>query len=358
MTMVISFDFVEMGYVAKPERGKVYVDVGNAFCAGVLDHHHPDAPETCTAMLALKHPEFIRSQIEDSHLTIICHERPDIDAITGAYFAQLHAFGKAVGFAHTQWAEYICLIDQGHTTLSPDQPVTPYSLFMMLMQIVRKTNDTDRAALNHRMLRSGIQFLDTIFSWLEAGGCLSEPEDLTLLPMFEHEVSAIQADLIAYRRDLERAERFRCNLPLVDGSGKEEVAGLWIEMPTSAMFKSWARGDCASTNAKRGFTFLCIRISDHRFILSVDPSSPVYLKGLGQNLEEAETVKRKKLGMPREGINRPGYNSPDPWYDGRSPLHNYSIIDSPNSGTILTKSEVRQIVCEFANTHGLMEFTL
>ncbi|RMD60239.1 MAG: hypothetical protein D6824_09825, partial [Planctomycetota bacterium] len=80
-----------MGYVATPEAGKVYVDVGNAFCPGVLDHHHPDAPDACTAALALHHPEYVRSQISGDRLTIIPHEYPDLDAITAAWFVRMHA---------------------------------------------------------------------------------------------------------------------------------------------------------------------------------------------------------------------------------------------------------------------------
>jgi len=73
----------------------------------------------------------------------------------------------------------------------------------------------------------------------------------------------------------------------------------------------------------------------------------VYLKGLGDLLEKAEQEKRKALGSEIQGENRPGYNSPDPWYDGRSPLHNYTIIDSPRMGTVLQMIEIQKIVSDY-----------
>jgi len=33
--------------------------------------------------------------------------------------------------------------------------------------------------------------------------------------------------------------------------------------------------------------------------------------------------------------------APDPWYDGRAPLHRFTIVDTPHGGTVLTPPEVR-----------------
>jgi len=335
--MDVSYDFVPMGYVATSEPRKVYVDVGNAFCPGVLDHHHPDAPDACTAELVLHHPEYITSQVVYNHLIIIPHEYPDLDAVTGAYFARMHALAFEVSVDHREWAEYVCNIDRGFTTLNPSQPVTPYSLFMMRMQQLLPNNDAHLASLI--MLEAGFDFLDIIFDWLRHRGDLNAPQGLGEMDAFTAEKQAIVVDLGKYQRDMQRAEVFVCKLPKKDGAGTQQVKGLWLSHPTSSMFKSWARGD--------GFVFLGIQVSEHRFILSVNPSSDVYLKGLGDVLEKAEQAKQDKLGIKRKGKNRPGYNSPDPWYDGRSPLHNYSIIDSPRAGTILISGEVKALVHEY-----------
>jgi len=338
--MKFSFAFVPAGTVAASETGKVYVDVGNAFCPGILDHHHPDAPDACTAELVLSHPEYILSQSVDDHLTIIPHEYPDLDAITGAFFVRMHANGDPIEKVHHQWAEYVCRIDQGFTTLDVEQPVTPYSLFMMRMQLLGKRGTADSTS----MLQAGFEFIESIFEWMKSGGNLNNPVTLKESRMFSDEVSAIADDLGRYKQDLERAEKMECYLPKKDGTCFQKVAGLWIARPESAMFKSWTRGDKESADNDQGFIFLGIQVSDHRFILSVNPSSNVYLKGLGALLEKAETEKREKLGKVRKGENRPGYDSPDPWYDGRSPLHNYTIIDSPRGGTVLQMMKVKNIV--------------
>jgi len=331
--MHLSYQFVPMGFVADPEAGKVYVDVGNAFCAGILDHHHPDAPDTCTAMLVLNHSEFVNSQIVDDALTIIPHQYPDLDAVTGAYFAAMHARDELARAVHHDWADYVCKVDQGFTTLAQNQPVTPYSLFMMRMQGLDKAKDAHAASLI--MLEAGFDFLDTLFDWLKDGGDLKHPQGLGELDAFAAEKKTIADDLQKYQQDMQRAEILTCALPEKNGAGSRQVQGLWLSYPTSSLFKSWARGD--------GFVFLGIQVSEHRFILSVDPSSEVYLKGLGDLLEKAEQEKRKTSGCEIQGENRPGYASPDPWYDGRSPLHNYTIIDSPRAGTILSQKEIRDI---------------
>jgi len=340
----IDFDFVPMGTVAKPEKGKVYVDVGNAFCPGVLDHHHPDAPDACTAMLTLNHPEYIFSQILNRSLTIIPHEYPDLDALTGVYFSRMHANQEPVHEAHCAWAEYVCKVDQGYTTLLLETPISPYSIFMMRMQLIRKKKHEN---IHMAMLKTGLQFIDQVIQSLSDGVRLCESGWLESL--FPLETELIIADYSVYLKDIEQATISTYRLPLKDGGGYEYVPGLWIRKPESVFFKSWARGDQRHSDSKQGFIFLAIQISDQRFILSVQPNANVWLKGLGDKIEQAETLKRKKMNLVRNGEVRSGYESSDPWYNGRSPLHHYSIIDSPRCGTVLTVSEVRSIIGDFVN---------
>ncbi len=348
--MKLSYHFVPMGFVATPESGKVYVDVGNAFCAGVLDHHHPDAPDACTAMLVLKHSEYVTRQIADAGLTIIPHQYPDLDAITGAYFARMHVQGQKIEPMHHDWAAYVCKVDQGFTTLAPEQPITPYSLFTMRMDLLQEKLPDDAQLASRMMLDAGFDFLDGLFDSLQCGASLEALPMLESSDDFALEVEAIQHDLALYEQDIQRADIFSCKLPKKSGEGCKEVTGLWIEKPASAMFKSWARGDVQHAGNDEGFVFLGVQVSDSRFILSVDPSSDVYLKGLGDLIEQAETEKRKQLGLERQGENRPGYDSPDPWYDGRSPLHNYTIIDAPRVGTVLEMAEVRSILSDYTSS--------
>ncbi|MBT5491004.1 hypothetical protein HOK00_01475 [bacterium] len=58
----------------------------------------------------------------------------------------------------------------------------------------------------------------------------------------------------------------------------------------------------------------------------------------GDRLNKAEKIKRDRLNILIDEPNRPGYDIPDPWYDGRA--HDYTIIDSPRIGTILNFNEI------------------
>jgi len=225
-----------MGFVAKPEAGKVYVDVGNAFCSGILDHHHPGAPNACTAMLVLNHPDFVREQVIDGKLTVIPHEFPDLDAITGAYFARMYFEDFEIKPCHHDWAEYVCRVDQGFTSLDSLQPVTPYSLFMMRMFQVRNAVSGDAHKVSLAMLEAGFNFLDIVFSWLKGGASLEQPKSLVSLDVFANEIKALQADLALYQQDIQQAEMMSCKLPKKDGQGLREAAGLWMEKPKSSLF--------------------------------------------------------------------------------------------------------------------------
>jgi len=324
---------------AKACAGKLYVDVGNAFVPGVLDHHHPDAPNACTATLVLNHPDYVRSQLLNRSLTIIPHIYPDLDAITGAYLARIYALNEPMEAAHKQWAEYVCKVDQGFTKLRQQSPVSPYSVFMMDMHQVCNQESPNLSLL---MLERGFAFIDKIITSMQAGYDLNETGWLqTVFPL---ESGQVHDDFSLYVKDLKSTSQITLKLPVKNRPEHEPVPGLWVEKPRSVLFKSWARGDTEHSHCPDGFMFLGIQVSATRFILSVQPDSPVWLKGLGDALEQAETQKRERIGQVRQGKNRPGYQSPDPWYGGNSPLHNYSIIDSPRCGSVLLFSEVKGVV--------------
>jgi len=343
MSVAIHYDFIPMGSVVKPSNGKVYIDVGNAFAPGILDHHHPDAPDACATELVLNHPDYIRSQLTDSTLSIIIHDNPDLDAISGAYFAKMHALGESINENHKQWAHYICKVDQGFTKLNPANPISPCSIFMMRMQHIYHQEPTD---INIAMLTGGLEFIETIFTAMGNGNGLHSSDWIE--KAFPAEAKAIRIDYDRYLRDIEHAQTLTFDLPLKAGAGRKKVPGIWIKQPESVLFKSWARGDQTYSDCSEGFIFLGIQISTNRFILSVQPDSDVWLKGLGDALELVEQQKREQRGQVRKGKNRPSYQSPDPWYNGNSPLHNYSIIDSPRCGSLLSSSQVKDIVNAFA----------
>ena len=368
--MNISYHFIPMGSVVTAAPGKIYIDVGNDFAPGLLDHHHATAPETCTAVLALNHSEYILSQTSPT-IQLITHLYPDLDAISGIYFARAHLESVPISPHFQQWADYVCHVDRGETVLNPAQPITPYSLFIMRLYQASQS-ETSPEANSLAMLEAGLDFIENIMAKLAQG------QNLTDANFFEEslqtEIRAVSEDWERYLADMKRAELFECALPVsyqnsetnknVGWVGAKRkptvplksggfpfhsyppyisVPALWIEGPSAILFKAWARGDAKRAKQSSGFIFTGIQINPQRAILSVMPDSGVNLKGLGAALEIAETKKREKLGEIRQGQNRPGYDSPDPWYDGRSPLHAYTIVDAPHQGSILTATEIRAV---------------
>jgi len=119
--------------------------------------------------------------------------------------------------------------------------------------------------------------------------------------------------------------------------------------PQASLFKHFAR------SAGRVFTHViypnAVSLKDgnaaDRHVISVAPESEVWLKGLGAVLEAEELSARARTGAIRPGPPRwPDVTCDDPWYDGRSPLHCFTIVDSPREGTVLEPNRVRRMVLD------------
>ena len=104
---------------------------------------------------------------------------------------------------------------------------------------------------------------------------------------------------------------------------------------------SLANGECIRTN---------------RVIISVEPNSGYSLNGLAKQLEIAEKEKEDMVFADHKHLmrcrdkRRPGFNqswcsNDDPWYDGQN--FNYTIVDSPRRGSILSLDEIKKIVLNY-----------
>ena len=352
----LNYSFLPMGSTGKPAPHQIYLDVGNRLTVGVIDHHQGDAPDRCTAGLVLDRSDWVIGQAKGlgrhQPLEIVTHRQPDIDAISAIYFVEHLLAGDLPRPAADRWADMVCEIDRGHTRVDLVTPITPYTVFLACLYLAEReqgSNDEDILAL--AALAAGKSLVAWLVSRLDEG---ESTEGLgTALasdPAFADEVCFVKRDLGIYRGDLARAERLMVALPRTDGTGIETVPGLWVDLPQAALFKAWARGDIGSSGDPRGFLFTATRLTPTRFIFSVQPDQGLSLKGLGEALEAAETTKRRRLGRERRGQPRPGYASPDPWYDGRAPMHGYTIVDSPHGGTVLDPAEVRGVLDEWVKS--------
>ena len=157
----------------------------------------------------------------------------------------------------------------------------------------------------------------------------------------EQDYLAEQAPI--YQADLGRSFKRSIELPRPEG-GTRMVDGLWIKNPNCSLFKHLARAS-GIVFMHVVFTRVSPTVEISRHVLSVAPDQGVWLKGLGAALEAEEVKIRAQRGLLREGDRRyADVTNDDPWYDGRSRLHGFTIVDTPRRGTLLEDRVISNIV--------------
>jgi hypothetical protein len=247
-------------------------------------------------------------------------------------------------------AEYALRVDSATLPVSDHPEQTPYGILAGIWRVV-DLNPPAGATPDERFYRRDYAVLDRgmkLMRYLTA--CAAEGHSLYAADLFagphpfEAEARAVADDYEHYLHDLAAGPVRTLALPTQDGSDPQPVSLLTVRDPTSALFKVWARQDGRHAPTGAGFVMTSVQYGETRFVISVDPAAGVWLKGLGAALDRAETAKRAALGQERTGPVRPGYDNSDPWYDGRSPIHHYTIIDAPRAGTVLSAAEVAALV--------------
>jgi len=346
------------------------VDAGDDLRPGVIDHHHLAAYNGSTARLVLAQPDLVRQAAErvgsaDMPLTIVLHEHPDLDCVVSAYLAvSLLTQGQCPVGAESL-AAYVDRVDAGYSGMSLDNPFSVYAACLFLAHRLVLRAWESREEMWTQLMQEALRVVDfvatkaardeqSVFE-IDAFACpgLFGPRDR----------EEVRQDIERYRRKLAdpgtHARRLRLRLPSLFG-GAAEVATLLVRDVQNAddpervlFFKDWARSE---------FVGLCVYHlpspgGSGRAILSVTPESGVCLRGLGSLLEKEESRKR----IERDGVDDreidpltgqkkperwPGSNA-DPWYDGRG--HNYTIVDAPRSGTVLSADEVEGVFVRYGH---------
>jgi hypothetical protein len=372
----VRFDFVGPGQTAPAETfrsDRLFLDVGNALRAGVVDNHHLGSFARSTASLVLDCPHFVRDAVnswrsETDPFTIVLHIHPDLDAATATYLALHYLREGEFPPAARILSNYVDRVDHGYPGMST---TNPFSLYAAHLQIGDRLSRTLQGEPLWREWMK--QSLDTIHFVLrqfraKAPCSILEIDAFGLADVFGPEDrQAVEQDVVRYRKKLElpasAARKVQLRLPGAMGDIKEVPALIVrdVQNPGDAervmYFKDWARSE--------GFVATCVYHRDAgkgvpRAILSVDPRAEVMLEGLGKALEQAELEKRLKEhgrdarlfdAITGERLpDRPGYTNPDPWYDGRD--HGYTIVDSPRDGTVLTADEIEATFLEFGRNKG------
>lgn len=355
----INFSFVHYGSVLNPEPGKLALDVGSRLCPGVIDHHQPAAENDCAASLVLRYPHYVTDHLKGcrtDEITLITHISPDMDAVTAAFFSchlLLHGhfprFAKKIG-------KYVRDVDRGICSRRPDVSVTAYGMFTALCELTRRQAQAEKWP-RERIWRTRTEQGFSLWRYL-ISEMKKQPIDLHDLSRLEfpqcyHEArNLLLQDYAVYLQDVKKGIRKKVILPGKNGHANGKADALLVTDPRSLLFRTHARGDKRHSPRGKGFTLLAVNFGNRRYIISVDSLSPYYLKGLGELLEIAETEKRKAIGQEQKGDPKPGYNSPDPWYDGRNPFHNYGIVDTPWNGTVLTWKEIIAVIEAYSHAHS------
>ena len=161
------------------------------------------------------------------------------------------------------------------------------------------------------------------------------------------------------KQDYLKAEHFEVDLPLKNLNGNQthqRVPLLGLVEPQSSLFKFFARNPMSypdSSEEKRyPLTYVHNpknkgKASEH--IISVPPTEPYNLKGFSELLEKIEDRSRAKKKEAERPKSKPrvGYDYNDPWYDERD--KNNSMIDNPQDGSRLERSDVLEALWHFGN---------
>ena len=330
------YRFVPYGTEFDPEEATLVLDVGMKMVPGIIDHHHPEAEPECTASLIAKHPSLVLDHIRrDTLELIVTHRRPDFDAVCSIFLALRLLDTDKIDLFMEKIAAYAKMVDSASLAKEWDLPSTPYAILRALFLFIRKKDE----AADRERVREGLKFMDFLYAKMREGQDILQNKPLfSGIERYERAIKRAEDDYFNYLYDLEKSQKLTLSLPHISGKAKKKVDGLIVKNPRSYLLKDWARRDKINPSLKQGFSFLMTNFGNQRFILGVDPEQDVYLKGLGNRLNQKEAEKRKEQNR----------EFPFRWYDGNCPLFNFRIIDSPQDKTSLSHQEIIAILQDFS----------
>jgi len=337
--------FVPMGSHLEPQAGCIALDVGNRLTQGIIDHHHlRDGATDSTAALVWKHSDLVTGHegVEDpDKITWVLHEDPDFDGIAALYLAWHRLKCGYFPPGTDQLQRYAATVDQGKEFLErvafPER--TPYGLFMGHLARVHLLKRSGEADLQR--VKLGFEVMRYVCR-LEAEGIHAMANHCCPLEN-EFYGSEIEDDEDKFWMLDRRNAAAECSVSILVDGHLRPLRLLAVQNPQALLFIVWAR--------RNGYPLTVVRSPqpekpDDMVIVSVPPAFTNALKGLGAALDVAETAKRAELPGRERPVEhkRPGFDNSDPWYDGRSPVHAYTIVAAPHAGTVLTMAEVLEIV--------------
>lgn len=344
---------------------RIYLDVGNKLQKGIFDHHQSSHYRSA-AEIIYNNPDLLLESInnEAEEIEIIMHYCPDFDAIASAYLATYLIEHGILPEGAKELADYASLIDQGMKIFSPEQIKTPSTaaIFINKKITAQIANEDER---NRSIVKIILPLIESLIKNMVKGIDPESEESLDWKSkLLSSIVPEIEKDRDLYIKDVEdpdkshKTEILSITLPCCNMTEWEKVDAVFINNPSSALFRYSTGNDKIRSPRKKGFMLTLVHYTKkNETIISVDAKKKYSLAYLGTILEFKETLLRRSYGDIRltdeKGILkhvRPGYHNPDPWYDGRG--HNYTIVASPRKGSIIPPEEIRRIVATY--TDGLI----
>jgi len=357
----VRYEFVPWGYVLEPRAGVVAIDVGNKMVPGVIDHHQASCDYGCAASLLVRRPDLVlehKRAHPTTRLTLVMHRHPDFDCVVSAMLAQALWFDGELPLEVEPLAEFARQVDSATVPRSMPLGDSLHTVYLALGEILAQQHRGDAGELFVAQVERGLKLVRYAVQKYRSARARGRARDFAYHAPhlfngrhpFREEVAYLRADHERYEADLRRGEVNRVSVLHADEDRLVEVDSLRLTDPQSALFKYFARADVGNSPGGRGFPLTHVVFADvledgDRHVISTDPEARLSLRGLGKALEEEETAARLLSGHPRGGVPRwPDVDNGDPWYDGRGPLHRYTIVDSPRAGSVLDTLHVEAVL--------------
>lgn len=345
----IEYLFVPVGTVAptKLQENEIWTDVGNRFDHQVFDHHQSNSGFGSSSMLIFQNHKKISKIFKNyKAIKITTHQNPDLDALCSTWLLTLvirKEFAKYNFEILQSIVKLVDLNDQGIIENSNEITQNWVIIVRTLLTVeLGKLNDEQKIKNTFKLFEKTYEKLTNEENFEKISEELITGKIKTMLNQAhtDYENDIVKAEIFTAKFNKKTKEI--CSNS--DDKNTIEVDAVWFNEPTSMLLRELSRNDFENSPNKKGFNFLItskfiIEINNqkyYRYIISVNPSTKLSLRGLGKILEDNEQAKEEKLNLDlfkgRErvpmGEGRFGLNVPSPWYDGRG--HNYTIVDSPS----------------------------
>ncbi len=364
MNRTIIYDYVEYGYMAGyvPED-TLYLDVGNSYKQGVIDHHHEGTGTVVTSasrmiwlLLSSKEKKELWpsstetfkliEQLRTNHksIRIVLHKDPDLDAFVSSFILESYLRGTTLSSRISDVVELADQVDHGNF----ETEIFKAPNFYYVLEALKYEEKGRSSIITHQQYGN---IRERFFKVL--GDFVNSDEDqaaflrsTSLYPTIETLINKVED--ISKRTD-NLGVKFP-TIKYVEQKGicieSKEVLFIDISHDMAWLFNIYKARYRRGTDAIWVVRYPGYDNGRERLVLSVDYSEKYALFSYGWGLERLERSSRTVLADPRYpervGPARYGYDGFDPWYDGRDKF--YTIVDSPNSGTVLLTPDKKSLI--------------